>query len=319
MAIFKRVIPKDVQVLQFPDVSDARWFGVVNIESGSIKISTEIPISPSEGGTAQEFKIRTGDGDGDYPVFILDESDWLDDPNPMRQGWGVCIPFYEKSTELAERTLIVEDDDSKSVTSYMLGYLPGQEEQLNSGSEVSYIGDIEISDRIYVSDDAAYRGSHHAIVDCPLPQGTYRIYLIEGPARRELTERVGEVYEVVRALILIHEDKVGKRNGRAFPRNHGKIAELDQRLRDKDVVGKVVAFPGALNAVTRSFWISRWSQRNLHAYSWILHGLTFDRGHRAAFEHLYREINPSWSEDEELINLCVELRGLNRRDIVFPS
>jgi hypothetical protein len=331
MGLFKRVIPKGVEIINLAELSDALWYGVVNIETAELRLATKIPEIREGTAKSNSFSIQTGDGDGDYPVFALDEAAWTDDPNPQRKAWGVCIPFYRGFDELCNKTLAQESDDGVvNLSSFTLGYFPDQQEQLVSGKRISYVGDLSIDDLLYVFDSSAHRGSGDAFVDIPLHSGTYRIYLIEDTVRDiQMDEYMKEGYtpeewskqfddyDVVRVLLVVHEEKIGLINKKIYPLNTGILQEISKRLEGKDVVAKVVPGPGSYNAVMKSLWISIWSTRYLHATSWNIQGLTFPPKFAKEFESILDGgTDPNQKIDVEW---CINRRGILKSDINLSS
>ena len=283
------MIPKGVETISFSGLTDALWYGVVNIETAELRIATTIPESSKETAGPNTFSIQTGDGDGDYPVFALDEAAWIDDPDPQRKAWGVCIPFFRGFDEYCHKTLVEESDDGGvSLSSFTLGYFPDQQEQLVSGKRISYVGELTVDDLLYVFDGNSQRGSGNAIVDIPLHSGGYRVYLIEDTVRNlQMDEYMQEAYtpeewseqfddyDVVRVLLVVHEEKIGLLNKKIYPLNSGIPQEISKRLEGKDVAAKAVPGPGSFNAVMKSLWISIWSTRYLHSTTWYIQVLTF--------------------------------------------
>lgn len=322
-------VPKGVELFEFKDITDALWYGVVNIETAEVTVSAEIPESDSVAPGSDDFRICTGDGDGDYPVFLLDTENWIDDPDPMRPGWGLCIPFYRNFDRVAWDTLVDESEDPPYVNSYTLGYLPDGPVQLIAGRVINYVADIDVDEYLLAFDSNAHRGSGDAFVDIPLHPGRYRVYLIEDHAGEGvLSEDLKTVspalvsgdnafdYDVVRILLVVHEDKVENSMRKAYPRNTARIAEISQRLADKNVVGKLVPGPRSYNAVLRSFWLSLWSTRPLHAISWNMQGLTFPPEFRGVFEDSFPEISHlakrvAGNDLDSLFEWCVTVRGLD--------
>ncbi len=337
MAIFKRVvlpknrvIPKNVDVFVLSKITDALWYGVVNIETAALKVSTGIADNQDIKINVTDLVIPTGDGDGDYPVFALDEENWIDDPDPLRPAWGVCIPFYRSFVGIAEKTLLTEIEDKETLMSYTLGYFPNQQEQLNAGKIVTCIGEIKVTDKLFFSEATAYRGAGHAIVDIPLRAGNYSVYVIEDSVRdKSLDEYLGDAYpdeelndadnyDVIRSLLIVHNSKVGFINKKLYPMNNAKLEEIKSRLESKDVVGKAVDGPSSYNAVGISFWISVWTTRESHAFSWNLQGLTFPKEHRKKFIELYKDSNGEGATKEQ-IDWSIYIRGLRKEDINFPK
>ena len=152
-------VPKGVELFEFKDITDALWYGVVNIETAEVTVSAEIPESDSVAPGSDDFRICTGDGDGDYPVFLLDTENWIDDPDPMRPGWGLCIPFYRNFDRVAWDTLVDESEDPPYVNSYTLGYLPDGPVQLIAGRVINYVADIDVDEYLLAFDSNAHRGS----------------------------------------------------------------------------------------------------------------------------------------------------------------
>lgn len=333
MGLFKRVIPKGIESITFPELSDALWYGVVNIETGEIRIATTIP-EREDHSESNSFSVQTGDGDGDYPVFALDEASWIDDPNPLRKAWGVCIPFFRGFDELCRTTLVEESaDGAVNLSSFTLGYFPNQQEQLVCGKRISYVGDISVDDILYVFDVSAFRGSGNAFVDVPLHGGKYRIYVIEDTVRNlqmdnymkdayTSEEWIGqfEDYDVVRVVLVVHEEKIGLLNKKIYPLKIDTLREITKGLEGKDVAAKAVPGPNSYNAVMKSLWISIWSTRYLHATSWNIHGLTFPTKFAEEFESIledaFKEVDPNQKID---IEWCLSHRGILKSDIKISS
>jgi len=331
MGLFKKVTPKGISGITFGSVTDALWQGVVNIETASMKVSTEIPKSPNSTPKSNEFVIESGDGDGDYPVFRLDEKEWADDPNPLRPGWGFCVPFYRKLTELTQQTLLIEDSEDYLLQSYTLGYFPDQQEQLNYGKEITFVSQLQVKDRVFISDSTAVRGSGDVFIDVPLHPGEYFIYVIENSVRdNELDEYMKdsnpsgeqandyEDYDVVRIVLAIHNEKIGLINKKIYPKNAGKLLEISDRLKEKNVMTKANLGPAAMNAVTTNFWVSIWSGRFSDAFSWNLHGLTFQGEFRKPFIELFKGGNGSSATTEE-VERYIDLRGLEADSVKLPK
>ena len=334
MGLFKRVIPKGVESISFSELSDALWYGVVNIETAELRIATKIPETNEEIAGPNTFSIQTGDGDGDYPVFALDEAAWIDDPNPQRKAWGVCIPFFRGFDDYCRKTLVEESEDGVvNLSSFTLGYFPDQQEQLVSGKCISYVANLTVDDLLYVFDSSSKRGSGNFFVDIPLHSGSYRVYLIEDTVRNlQLDEYMKEAYtpeewseqfdeyDVVRVLLIVHEEKIGLLNKKIYPLNSGIPQEISKRLEGKDVNAKAVAGPGSYNAVMKSLWISIWSTRYLHATSWNIQGLTFPPKFAKEFELIlddaYKASDPNQKIDVEW---CVNRRGIFKTDITLSS
>ena len=334
MGLFKRVIPKGVESISFSELSDALWYGVVNIETAELRIATKIPETNEETAGPNTFSIQTGDGDGDYPVFALDEAAWIDDPNPQRKAWGVCIPFFRGFDDYCRKTLVEESEDGiVNLSSFTLGYFPEQQEQLVSGKCISYVANLTVDDLLYVFDSSSKRGSGNVFVDIPLHSGSYRVYLIEDTVRNlQLDEYMKEAYtpeewseqfddyDVVRVLLVVHEDKIGLLNKKIYPLNSGIPQEISKRLEGKDVNAKAVDGPGSYNAVMKSLWISIWSTRYLHATSWNIQGLTFPPKFAKEFELIlddaYKASDPNQKIDVEW---CVNRRGIFKTDITLSS
>lgn len=299
-------------ILRFEGVTDALWYGVVNIESAEVRIGVKIPQS-GEVLAEPDFRILTGDGDGDYPVFLLDEEAWLKDPDEMRPGWGVCIPFYRNFADKARETLLQHYEDRLELSSYRLGYLVDQQEQLNCGSAVTYVGDFMVTDHVYVSDSLAHVGGDFAIVDVPLRPGKYCIFLIEGSSRDQSIDAYRESSQdsddlVVRSLILIHSEKVGATSQREFPKDPLKVQSIYERLRDREVSGKVNPGPRSENAVGRSFWVAVWGLRSRHALSWNIQGLTFPDEYSEPFREYFASAGAVSEQD---IDWTIKNRGLD--------
>ena len=334
MGLFKKVLPKGVQSISFSDISDALWYGVVNIETADLQLTTEVPETDSSQQSTNSFSIQTGDGDGDYPVFALDDASWIDDPNPLRRAWGVCVPFYRKYDDICHKTLVQETEDGRvNLASFTLGYFPDQQEQLVCGKRISYVGNISVEEFLYVSDKSAKRGSGHAIVDVPLHPGKYFIYLIEDTVRNiELDEYMKgaysaeeweaqfEDYDVVRIILVVHEDKIGFLNKKVFPLSAEVPNEIAERLKNKDIALKAVQGPNSFNAVMKSMWVSIWSTRYLHATSWTIHGLTFPPEFAKDFESiLFEAISQTDSNHKIDLDWCIQRRGINKTEIKLSS
>lgn len=331
MGLFKKVTPKGISAITFGTVTDAIWQGVVNIETASMKVSTEIPKSRNSTPKSNEFVIESGEGDGDYPVFRLDEKDWADDPNPIRPGWGFCVPFYRKFAELTQQTLLIEDGDHYLLKCFTLGYFPDQQEQLNCGKEITFVSEIQVKDRVFISDSLAARGTGDVFLDVPLHPGKYFIYVIENSVRDiELDQYMKdgdpsgewakdyEDYDVVRVVLAIHEEKIGMINKKIYPKNEDKMLEISDRLKEKDVMMKATLGPVAMNAVTTNFWVSIWSGRFSDAFSWNLHGLTFKGEFRKPFIELFKGGNGSSASTEE-VQRYIDLRGLEADSVKLPK
>ena len=93
---------------------------------------------------------------------------------------------------------------------------------------------------------------------------------------------------------------------------------MKNRLKGKDVVAKAMRGPVAYNAVYRNMWIAIWSTRDFHAFSWNLHGLTFEKEFRKPFIEIYLETIRS-SVEEDQINDATKIRGIHRESIHFPN
>jgi hypothetical protein len=334
MGLFKRVTPKEVESINFPGLSDALWYGVVNIETAELRIATKIPEVYEATVGPNTFSIQTGDGDGDYPVFALDEAAWIDDPNPQRRAWGICIPFFRGFDEICHNTLVEESYDGiVNLSSFTLGYFPDQQEQLVSGKRISYVGDLTVDDLLFVFDSSSQRGSGNVFVDIPLHSGSYRVYLIEDTVRNlKMDEYMKEAYtpeewseqfddyDVVRVLLIVHEEKIGLLNKKIYPLNSGLLQEISMRLEGKDVATKAVPGPGSYNAVMKNFWISIWSTRYLHATSWNIQGLTFPPKFAQEFESILEDVSKESDPNQKIdVEWCVNRRGILKSDIKLSS
>jgi hypothetical protein len=225
------------------------------------------------------------------------------------------------------------DEGVVNLSSFTLGYFPDQQEQLVSGKRISYVGDLTVDDLLFVFDSSSQRGSGNVFVDIPLHSGNYRVYLIEDTVRNlQMDEYMKEAYtpeewseqfddyDVVRVLLVVHEEKIGLLNKKIYPLSSGISQEISKRLEGKDVAAKAVPGPGAYNAVMKSLWISIWSGRYLHAISWNIQGLTFPPKFAQEFESIlddaFKESDPNQKIDTEW---CVNRRGIRKSDIKLSS
>lgn len=327
MGFFKSAIPKGVEVLTFPSLSDGLLYGVVNIETARIKISKDIPEgNPNMG---KEFSIQTGEGDGDYPVFLFDEKEWFDDESPSRPGWGAFVPFHRNALESTLRDLVGEDERGEFLQSYSpVGYFPDKEFQFVAGRTITYVADIEVDGKLYLSEESAVKGSGHAFVDILLHNGRYLVFVIEDSMRdKEMDDYLKEAFpeeksldefDVISSLVIVHEDKLGKLNKTIYKKNPDRLAEIEERLAGKDVVGKVMTGPNSYNAVYRSFWIAVWSLRYKAAFSWNLQGLTFEKKYRHTFTQAFIDANGQ-SATQDQLEEAAKSRGINLSDANLPK
>jgi len=321
MARSNGVRPKGMDQITFSGIKAANLHAVVNIETAQIRISPAIPGTPEDIESRSSFTLQSGDGDGDYPVLLLRDKQWMKDPDAARDGWGFIVPFYRGFYGSLITELAVDLDDGERVLAYLcpLGYLPDRREQYVCGSKISYVGDLPVAGTMFVSDAMAYRGSGDAIVDVPLHGGLYRIFLIEDSGRDQRHAeyfqddehwQAESDYDVVRSLVLVHEDKVGFLTRKAYPLERDRKAEIEARLADRRVIHKA-DIPRAFNAVEASFWISLWGSRWFHAMSWLLQGLLFPDEQKEVFLDILANTGANLDAfTREDFEACERLRGL---------
>jgi hypothetical protein len=324
MNLFKLGLPKGVEILEFPDLTDALPYGIVNIETAQLRLATRIPQTPNEAASMPGFRTPTGTGDGDYCVFALDESSWVEDPNPLRPAWGVLVSFYRSfSTRAPEELLVKESNGMLQISSYRLGYDRNHVEQLNCGRTITLVDKAAVEDVVFLSDAGACKGSGYAFVDVPLHPGTYNVYVIEDSSKDpELAQgyfpdahlQFGE--SVIRSVIAVHESKATGAYAEKYQLDSKKMTELTSAQEDLRVLGKANSGSPAYNAVLESFYISVHSQRFQHATSWCVQGLTFPVEESLTFrEMLFDSVTSPRAID---LGWCVRTRGLDVAQVVIP-